>query len=87
MSKIAQNDLMMHFNPISDLEKRAESAGISISELCQKANVARSTFTRWKNGTSSPTLSIIAKLESALVNKNKRKHSASHTGVDLSVNK
>ncbi len=50
---------------ISHIERLALEAGLTIDELCEKAHVARSTLTRWKNGDSQPTLSTIKKFEAA----------------------
>lgn len=33
-----------------EIESMAAEAGIGINALCDEADVARSTFTRWKNG-------------------------------------
>lgn len=32
------------------VETRARAAGLSLNELCRKAEIARSTFTKWKAG-------------------------------------
>ena len=53
----------MHIsNPVQQIEARAQQAGLSVTELCHKAGVARSTFTRWKAGTTSPTQRILKRL-------------------------
>ncbi len=36
--------------PADAIERRARAAGLSLNELCRKAEIARSTFTRWKAG-------------------------------------
>ncbi len=57
----------MHIaNPVQQIEARATQAGLSVTELCQKAGVARSTFTRWKAGTTSPTQRILKRLAQQL---------------------
>jgi predicted transcriptional regulator len=54
---------------ISHVETLAAEAGLTIDELCKEAKVARSTFTRWKNGDSKPTFSTISKFEKAATKK------------------
>lgn len=44
-----------------DIERLAAEAGMSIAELCRRAGVAQSSFTRWKRG-ASPTLKVAQKL-------------------------
>lgn len=51
---------------IIEMENRAKAVGLSVNELCFRANVARTTLTRWKNKTSSPNTSTLAKLESVI---------------------
>jgi predicted transcriptional regulator len=53
-------------NPATALEQQAIEAGISINDLCDTAKIARSTFTRWKNGTNGATFSVVKKLYAAL---------------------
>lgn len=56
-------------NPsVINIEKEASSLGISINHLCEKAEIARSTFTRLKSGdTESGNVSTIKKLENAIL--------------------
>ena len=51
---------------ISQLEARAAKAGITINELCRRAEIARSTFTRMKAGDHSPNTRTLEKLETAV---------------------
>ncbi len=44
---------------ILEIETRAKRANITIAELCRRANIAKSTFLRWKNGDCSPTISTL----------------------------
>lgn len=48
-----------------DLEKRAAAAGLSTAEMCKRAGVAVSTFTRWKGGKTQPTLDVYRRLRDA----------------------
>ena len=46
-----------------DIERLAFEAEISVAELCRRADVSVSIFTRWKQATGySPRLSTIQKL-------------------------
>lgn len=56
---------------IASIERRARVAGLSISELCRKAGVHPTTFSRWKESERNPqpigaTLATLRKLETAL---------------------
>lgn len=63
-------------NPAILLEQQAIEAGITINDLCDAANIARSTFTRWKNGTNGATFLTVNKLSAALeILKKSKKHS------------
>jgi predicted transcriptional regulator len=42
----------------SDVEDAAAKLGLSMAQVCRKAGVAPSTFSRWKAGLTSPTLDI-----------------------------
>ena len=44
------------------IERMAKEAGMSIGELCESANIAPSTFYRWKKGRTKPTLEIYERL-------------------------
>lgn len=45
-----------------EIEDRARLAGLSLAEVCRRANVAQSTFTRWKAGLSEPRLAVYRRL-------------------------
>lgn len=44
------------------LEDRARTAGLSMAEVCRRAGIAQSTFSRWKSGTTEPTLDVYRRL-------------------------
>jgi predicted transcriptional regulator len=50
----------------ADIESRAKAAGVTIGALCKTASVDRSTFTRWKQGTSDPKLSVYTRFLAAV---------------------
>lgn len=52
---------------VTGLEVRAKAAGLSIDDACKRARFHPSTFYRWKNGDSLPTLRLLARLEDAIV--------------------
>jgi transcriptional regulator with XRE-family HTH domain len=39
---------------IADFERRASALGLSISEICRRANVHNTTFSRWKISEQNP---------------------------------
>lgn len=43
----------------------ARKAGISLAELCRRADVSRGTVSRWATGKTQPTMRIWIKLEEA----------------------
>lgn len=45
-----------------DIEARAKAAGLTIPEVCKLAEIAPSTFWRWKHGKTSPTVGVCQKL-------------------------
>jgi hypothetical protein len=51
---------------ITDLIRRAEKAGISMADLCTKADTAKVTPWRWRNSKRSIVAEEYRKLESAL---------------------
>lgn len=53
---------------VDQLEARANAAGLSMNEVCRRAGIARSTFTRWKAGETLPTLRVLRKVNHAIDN-------------------
>lgn len=43
---------------IQKLEQRAAVLGLPINELCRRAKIRRSTFTRWKSDETQPTMRL-----------------------------
>lgn len=39
---------------IAEMERQLKAAGSSVGALCERANIARSTWTRWKAGDVKP---------------------------------
>ena len=57
---------------IAGLEERAKAAHLPITEICRRANVHPTTFSRWKKSDRNPapigaTLSSLAKIEAVLL--------------------
>jgi transcriptional regulator with XRE-family HTH domain len=46
----------------TDIEALAWRAGLSMAEVCRRAGIAQSTFTRWKAGRTEPTLDAYRRL-------------------------
>jgi transcriptional regulator with XRE-family HTH domain len=56
---------------ISDIEQRAKAAGLTMSELCSRAQVHPTTVSRWKLSARNPkpknaTIRVIGRLDIAL---------------------
>jgi transcriptional regulator with XRE-family HTH domain len=51
---------------IEGYENRLRAAGFSVSVLTERANIDRSTWTRWKQGKQGPTLKKIQQVEATL---------------------
>lgn len=45
-----------------EIESKASESGLSMAEVCRRAGIAHSTFTRWKAGRTDPTLDVYRKL-------------------------
>jgi transcriptional regulator with XRE-family HTH domain len=48
------------------IEALAAQANLSMAEVCRRAGVSQSTFTRWKAGKTEPTLDVYRKLCAAI---------------------
>ena len=46
----------------ADIEAKAVEMGLTMGEVCRRAGIAHSTFTRWKAGRTEPTLDVYRKL-------------------------
>jgi transcriptional regulator with XRE-family HTH domain len=45
-----------------EIEARAHAAGITLREVCKRAEIALSTFYRWKAGKTAPTLTVYSRI-------------------------
>jgi predicted transcriptional regulator len=50
----------------ADVERLADEVGLSVAELCKRANIAHTTFYRWRVGRTSPTLDVYRRLQDVL---------------------
>ena len=50
---------------IEKIEARLSTAGKNVEDLCREAEIARSTWTRWKSGATSPTVRTLDAVEIA----------------------
>lgn len=55
-----------------DIEARARAIGLSIEELCRRADKAPTTFRRMRDGDHSPTLSTIDAFKKVIEKEEKR---------------
>lgn len=46
----------------NDVERLAGEARLSIKEVCARAGIAQSTFSRWKAGKTEPTLDVYRRI-------------------------
>lgn len=46
----------------ADIEARARAAGLSMPEVCKRADIAVSTFWRWKAGKTEPGIGVYQRL-------------------------
>lgn len=46
---------IVHPNNIGDMEAALSARGIPVAELCRRAEIAQTTWGRWKGGKVSPT--------------------------------
>lgn len=51
---------------IDEVKERANKIGVPIKVLCERANIANSTFTRWQSGISDPKIRTYCRLIKAL---------------------
>ena len=49
----------------TEMEDRAKAAGLTLTELCDRAGIAVSTFYRWRMGETEPRLSVYKRLLAA----------------------
>ena len=50
-----------------EIELLAKSKGLTLVDVCKQAGIAESTFFRWKNGTSEPTLDVYRRLRDVVL--------------------
>lgn len=53
---------------LADAQALAKARGLSVRALCERANVAQSSWVRWKARKSSPTFATWAKIQRQLQN-------------------
>jgi transcriptional regulator with XRE-family HTH domain len=46
----------------SDIERLAKEAGIPIGDVCRRAGIAQSTWSRWKRGKTNPRMDVYMRL-------------------------
>ena len=50
----------------ADVERQAAEAGISLKELCARAEISHTTFYRWRSGATSPSIDVYTRIIKAL---------------------
>ena len=57
----------MHTLPTAaEIETEARTAGLSILEMCRRSGTAPSSFVRWKQGVSYPTVNTVSKWQETI---------------------
>lgn len=51
---------------IEDIEAKAKEKRLSLSKICERAGIARSTYQRWKQGISDPSITSINRIYDVL---------------------
>ncbi len=60
------NNLIPFHEQVSEIERRVRDAGYTVEELCDKAGISRSTWTRWKSKSFDPRHSNVLSIMRAL---------------------
>lgn len=50
-----------------DIELLAHSRGLTISEVCKRADVSEATFYRWKSGDTEPLLAVYRRIRDVVM--------------------
>jgi transcriptional regulator with XRE-family HTH domain len=50
----------------ADIERLAGEAGLTLKEVCARAGIAQSTFSRWRAGKTAPSIDVYQRLLAAL---------------------
>lgn len=57
---------MENNDPLERLLAKTKESGIPMAHVCERAGIAQTTPSRWKNGKSRPTMDKLVALENAL---------------------
>lgn len=50
-----------------DIEQLGADAGLSVADICRRAGIAHSTFTRWRKGDTEPTLDVYRRIRNVVL--------------------
>lgn len=50
---------MAHLPTAEDIADQARAAGLSLVEMCRRADTAYTTYYRWRKGYAGPSISIV----------------------------
>ena len=50
----------------SDVERLAKARGMTMTEVCRRAEIAHTTFNRWKRAETEPTLGVYRRIVAAV---------------------
>lgn len=48
------------------IERQAAALGLSLRDLCERADIAQSTFYRWRSGETEPNLRVYRRIKDVL---------------------
>lgn len=57
------------YNPVDDITTRCETLGITVTSVLRDARVEWSNFSRWRNGETSPTMTVLKRIDAVLTEK------------------
>lgn len=61
-----------------EIEARAHSANANALDICRRAGISYSTFTRWRSGKNEPQLAVYRRIMNALLEIEREQAPASH---------
>lgn len=57
------------YNPVDDITTRCETLGITVTSVLRDARVEWSNFSRWRKGETSPTMTVLNRIDAVLTAK------------------
>ena len=67
----------------TEIEACARAGGLTMAQVCKRANVAQSTFSRWKAGSTEPTIGVYRRIVDAARGHETRSGAARETQITV----